>query len=425
LTLPVELHMRVGGAVTYRIAPGHKVKFVDMTPDGRKLYFTSAEALSAADTDTSTDLYMWSESGQEAGEPLTLVSLGKGGTGNTDGCNAAWTTKCGILPILLGGTSKLRGGTGGNGVSDRSMATESGDIFFFSPEKLDGGNAGLNGADNLYLYRDGSLTFVGTFSNAPVCASVANEEACSESPIGRMNVSPDGDHAAFVTTTQLTPYNSANHVEMYSYDAESRHIECVSCIPDGRRPQHDVRASQNGLFMADDGRAFFSTDDAVVPQDTNETEDVYEFVEGRPRLISGGTAAANSNKAGAGQGINAATFPGLVGVSADGTDVYFATYDVLVAQDRNGEELKVYDARTGGGFPFVKASPGCAAADECHGPGSSAPSIPTEGSGAYLGSGGNLSSGPRRKKTSHRRNKTHKKGRGKVHRKHHGGGKRG
>ena len=65
--------------------------------------------------------------------------------------------------------------------------------------------------------------------------------------------------------------------------------------------------------------------------------------------------------------------PGLVGVSADGTDVYFATYDTLVGQDRNGEALKIYDARTGGGFPFTPPVPPCVAADECHGPSSAAP----------------------------------------------------
>ena len=34
--------------------------------------------------------------------------------------------------------------------------------------------------------------------------------------------------------------------------------------------------------MTNDGRAFFSTDDALVPHDTNELEDVYEYVDGRP-----------------------------------------------------------------------------------------------------------------------------------------------
>ena len=64
-----ELFMRVGGQ-TYDIAGGHAVKYVDMTPDGEKVYFTSTEDLTtdASDPDTSRDLYMWSE---QSSEPTT------------------------------------------------------------------------------------------------------------------------------------------------------------------------------------------------------------------------------------------------------------------------------------------------------------------------------------------------------------------
>ncbi len=77
-------------------------------------------------------------------------------------------------------------------------------------------------------------------------------------------------------------------------------------------------------------------------------------------------------------------------VSANGTDVYFATSEILVGQDENGEELKIYDARTDGGFPFATPPSPCAAADECHGPGSLPPATPADGTGGKLGSGGNL-----------------------------------
>ena len=61
--------------------------------------------------------------------------------------------------------------------------------------------------------------------------------------------------------------------------------------PNGEAPAFDVFGSQNGLFMTDDGRAFFYTEQALVPQDTNRGEDVYEFAEGRPQLITAGTGA--------------------------------------------------------------------------------------------------------------------------------------
>jgi hypothetical protein len=100
-------------------------------------------------------------------------------------------------------------------------------------------------------------------------------------------------------------------------------------------------------------------------------------------------------------------------VSADGVNVYFATFDTMVGQDENGQFLKFYDARTGGGFPFISPPAPCAAADECHGPGSSAPELPPIGTGNDLGVGGNAVrnansrqvQAKRHKKRGHRRHR--------------------
>ena len=122
--------------------------------------------------------------------------------------------------------------------------------------------------------------------------------------------------------------------------------------------------------MTYDGRAFFATEDALAHADTNKGQDIYEFVGGRPQLITTGTG--ETHVAG---GVLSALLnpPGLVGVSAGGTDVYFSTYDTLPSQDHNGLFLKFYDARTGGGFPAPAPPPPCEAADECHGADSSPP----------------------------------------------------
>jgi hypothetical protein len=170
--------------------------------------------------------------------------------------------------------------------------------------------------------------------------------------------------------------------------------------------------------MTDDGRAFFSTEAALVPADTNEVSDVYEFVEGRPQLISAGTGAGNAEIGGVFIGFQAFDFPGLVEVSADGTDVFFATYDNLVGQDRNGHALKIYDARSGGGFPFSLPRPGCVAADECHGAGSNPPAALVKGSSAQLATGRSTSAahkktkGKQKKKKKKKHRKTRHKSRG-------------
>ena len=62
----------------------------------------------------------------------------------------------------------------------------------------------------------------------------------------------------------------------------------MSCNPDGTRPRGDTFASAGGPFMSDDGRVFFSTRDPLVPSDTDSMYSVYEYVDGRPQLISSG-----------------------------------------------------------------------------------------------------------------------------------------
>ena len=110
---------------------------------------------------------------------------------------------------------------------------------------------------------------------------------------------------------------------------------------------------------------------------------------GRPQLITTGTGETHVAGGFVSTLLNP---PGLVGVSANGQDVYFSTYDTLVSQDHNGLFLKFYDARSGGGFSAPAPPPPCEAADECHGADSSPPAAMQDETGASL-SGGNLGEG--------------------------------
>jgi hypothetical protein len=108
----------------------------------------------------------------------------------------------------------------------------------------------------------------------------------------------------------------------------------------------------------------------------NKVEDAYEWEpqgfeneEHQTCQTSGGCVQLVSTGAGA--------FPSkLLGISADGENAYFFTREKLVAEDGNGNSTKIYDAREGGGFPFVPSPVPCKASDECHGPGSLAPAPP-------------------------------------------------
>ncbi|MGA8746209.1 MAG: hypothetical protein WB507_10135 [Solirubrobacterales bacterium] len=406
-----HLYMRVGDAVTYDVSQGHDVTYVGMTPDGSKVYFTSEEHLTGEDPDHGgTSLYMWSE----ATNSLTLISKASpgspAGAGNTADCNASFTSQCGIVTYSDTSYCTLVGGAGGNCHSDNAIAAENGDVYFFSPEQLDG-TRGVPNHENLYDYRNGAVQYVTTFTTGPFCYQSSGNSACSDTPIARMQVSANDAHMAFVTASPITQYENAGHLEMYTYEPSTRKIVCVSCNPSGAPATSNVEASQDGLFMANDGRTFFSTDEALVHEDSNGSEDVYEYVNGRPQLITPGKGGVGSESE-----INPASAPGLIGVSANGTDVYFSTLETLVPEDHNGRFIKFYDARSGGGFSAPPPPPSCEAADECHGPGSEPSAALQSGTGAALGAGGNVTQTPvRHHKKRHKRSRGAHRGRATKH----------
>lgn len=203
-------------------------------------------------------------------------------------------------------------------------------------------------------------------------------------------VSPDGryfafDSAASVPTRRFpSGYNSMpakpedcpGHVsmstttlpcdEIYLYDSATGERECLACIA-GARPTSptgfgDWPTSAEGNTNAgplyeprnvtDGGQVFFQTEESLVPEDKNQTMDVYEYDEGAVHLISSG----------AGQR------PALFAEADEsGNNVFFATEQGLVGADGD-EGLSVYDARVEGGYlePPAPAKP--CEAEKCKAP---------------------------------------------------------
>ncbi|HWP32141.1 MAG TPA: hypothetical protein VNL97_00190, partial [Solirubrobacterales bacterium] len=189
---------------------------------------------------------------------------------------------------------------------------------------------------------------------------------------GDFQVTPDGRFAAFATSMPLQAgYDNASHLEVYLYGSQADELTCVSCASTEAQAATDSTLPPNGLGVLEDGRVFFNSGDQLTLRDTNEKLDAYEWEDGVQQLISAGTSAYPS---------------GMLGVSADGTDAFFFTRDTLVGEDENGPTMKVYDAREDGGRFVLPPSPPCAAADECHGPGTQA--APQPQVGTLNGSGG-------------------------------------
>ncbi len=267
---------------------------------------------------------------------------------------------------------------------------------------------------NLYVWHEGTMRFIATLSDADEGIGIHGNETkeafftAGDWSVDLENrtamVSPDGEDAVFMADGDLTGYSSrpveaaecevaANTrpcQEVYLYDAVSGALKCVSCNPTGARPQGPSAIPggtpyalggtlyQSRVLSDEGGRArvFFDSDDALVPQDTNGVEDVYEWEEdgrgscaqagGCLGLVSSGTNSQES---------------AFLEASANGDDVFFLTSEKLAAQDTDNL-LDVYDARAphvpgeAVGSPVaVPPPPPCDNGDSCKPPASAQPSI--------------------------------------------------
>jgi len=330
------------------------VLYAGMTADGSEVFFTSADKLAGSDTDASADLY---EADVDGAGNLDLKVIGNA---NSDACNPVansngehWNTTTGIADCSAVAIS------GGGGV-----ASASGAMYFLSPEQLDG-SKGTADQPNLYLAQPGgSISFVATLepSNPLVLDSV---KAAAARRTADFQTTPSGGYAAFTTTLPLSGANTHGFRAAFRYAAGSAQLDCVSCDETGTSDPDafaDAELPPNGLALLEDGRLFFTTVAQLVNNDPNVKKDVYEWSGDDPQLISSGTGPFDS---------------ALLTASADGTDVFFFTHDNLATgEDRNGAQMRIYDAREGGGFFKLPASVPCQASDECHGPGTPAGAVP-------------------------------------------------
>jgi hypothetical protein len=369
------------------------VLFNGMTDDGSKVFFTTPDPVpGTGDADTSADLFRADVDPSAAS--ISRVSTGTGGTGNVDGCNPVPGKEGPDWNVLSGkpascGVLALAGGAG--------VASQDGTAFFLSPEKLDGSGT-ANGA-NLFVARPGGAPqFVATIE--PDLTTATN--ALNDSEVHRyqdFQVTRDGDFAAFASTLSLTGFDTFGHSQVFRYDTDADTLACASCASTGAAPTGNATLSP-GLNIADDGTVFFTSVEALVLRDTNNKQDVYEWKNGQQQLISTGTSNFDS---------------GLLGVSADGVNAFFFTRATLSPQDINGETMKIYDARAGGGFLSIPPLPLCAAKDECHGPGTVV--APPPQIGTFKGEGGNAKSKKCKKGYVKKKGKCKKKPKKKSHKK--------
>jgi hypothetical protein len=418
-----QLYMRENGANTVEVSKSQRtpedpagpraVRFQGASVDGSRVFFTSCAKLTDEATafagregcspgsETGNDLYEY-EVNSEPGEPGRLTDLTVDHhAGDTDGAKVL-----GVVDINEDGSY----------------------VYFVAEGTLTTGENGegrepVSGEPNLYVshLEDGSWTtrFIATLSR-PTSYFGANggqeggdSEDWDESPaLNSVRATPDGAHLAFLSTKSLPTANfpagynniDANTLkadtEIFSYDAITEKLVCVSCNPSGMQPigpsswearQESPYALQGYTprnFSENGNRLFFDSKDALVPHDSNGRQDVYEWEQDNVGSCrqEGGCIYPISDVAG-----NYESF--FLDASPSGNDVFFATEDQLVPSDTDFH-IDIYDARVDGGFPVSPASPGCDSSNSCEGPVSQQPSVFGVPASATFSGVGNLAPVP-------------------------------
>ncbi len=204
-------------------------------------------------------------------------------------------------------------------------------------------------------------------------------------------VSPNGRWLAFMSQAELTSYDNRDAVsgqpdaEVYLYGAGSGshppRLVCASCDPTGARPdglkvnggsllsldgleEDQVAASvpswttihalkgaigtfYQPRYLSNGGRLFFDSSDALVPQDVNGAEDVYEYEPAEVGDCTGSSAPFAPLSGGCIDLVSSGTSPAesvFLDASETGGDVFFLTQAPLTPGDYD-TAYDIYDAR--------------------------------------------------------------------------------
>jgi hypothetical protein len=300
--------------------------------------------------------------------------------------------------------------------------SEDGEDVYFVAEGVMGLGANGEGAapeagqPNLYLERHGQApVFIATLSPEdgkevnPFIRSLGagiGEYGDWQPGLGQRTarVTGRGNSVVFMSSLRLKAvgfpegYENDGLDEVYSYQAESNQLFCVSCSTSGERPESNLETEEGHVaaflpiswsdtylpqWVSDGGgRVFFDSAVPLVPRDTNGRQDVYEWERagvgscsgglavdgGCVFLLSGGTSSADS---------------WFIGASVNGDDVFVATRAQLSSLDGN-DAFDLYDARVGGEVPV---SPPACSGTGCQGVPAPPPSFATPSTATFQGVG--------------------------------------
>ena len=296
--------------------------------DATRTFFQTSEQMLPADTDSKVDIY------ERAGSTTTLISTGPaGGNGafdadfyeaSKDGSRVVFETNESLVSADTDTAKDVyeRVGSTTNLVSTGPTSGSSPIDSFFLGTSQDGlhiffmAYEPLVAGDDDNGRRDIYQRFNGQTSLISTSATTPN--ALVEATWG--GNTPDGSSVFFTTEEKLVPADTDSARDVYERTDST--TTQISTGPDGGNgPQH-------AFFDAtsiDGSRVFFTTAEAVVSTDTDTFRDIYQRSNGTTTHMSIGPDGGNGSQ------------PALFGgISLDGTRVFFDTRDTLVAGDTDG-----------------------------------------------------------------------------------------
>jgi len=395
--------------------------WLDSTPSGSKVFFSSCEKLTADSTAVSTGANECTNAAQ--GQDLYVYDVASGD----------------LTDLTVDTDSNPKGA---QVVGFLGSSADGADAYFIANGDLDGAGPATPGDCAIAFHpAPGSCNLYHSHAGQPP-VFIARLNGGNEDEYGnwqplygnvggsghrRSHVAADGT-LLFLTAQSLTGYdnteaeaaNCGNPSEMGPCNELFRYtpageLSCTSCNPSGVRPVGDSdistfrRVADAGSFLspkstrnvsADGDRIFFDSADALVPADVNGVTDVYEW-----EAQGSGSCSSDLQNGGCIYLISTGTdeSPSFLGdASADGDDVFFFTAGALVPQDTD-QLVDVYDARVGGGLAYQHqvaqvAPPPCDTnAGACEGQGTAAPAIAGAGTAAFSGPGNTSSPRPPRR----------------------------
>lgn len=239
---------------------------------------------------------------------------------------------------------------------------------------------------------------VASFAAAPVFHSVrATAEGSAFVFTEKKELRPEHPEPASGAPASGLFNNKGVHFEVYRFVPGSNELNCLSCALSGTTPSanasisnDDAELQTNLQEIPQDGRAvdsrgittngeevFFQTAQALLPQDINGVENVYEWKDNHLYPISSGHSQQASY---------------LLDNGENGENVFFATAEGISPEDLEGG-YDVYDARIGAPTRAVTEAEGCRARCQQM---TAPPGTGSLVSGA-VGPAGNLTRPPKRK----------------------------